>query len=723
MGPSAIFRFGVFELDLSKAELRKSGVRVRLHDQPFRILTVLLERAGQVVTREELRNVLWPDETFVDFDHGMNSAVNKLRETLADSASNPRYVETVPRRGYRFIAPVESVQQAAAHPEIEGADSRKQPAGPVLTARIKWPLLVAGLAAAAIASVAVYTRSSFISPKVSPLTSDPGRESLPSLSPDGRQVAFVWNGEHQNNYDIYVKLLGTERALRLTNQPAMETNPVWSPDAASIAFLRVQLPETLDVMLISPLGGAERKVGEIRHPGMVDAHTRPAAADTHKRHRISWTPNGEWLVVRETPNEKEASALFLLSVRTGEKRRLTSPPLESGGDRDPAVSPDGSRIAFVRGPPGIGSQIHVLELDANLAPKSDPLRLTSSKWSCHDPAWTSDSLVIIFSAGSVHSPSLWRMRASGSEPPRQIHEAGYLAYQPAIAGSRLVYSRFILDVNIWKFEASPLHGKKGQATKFNASTHVDHMPDFSPGGERVAFISTRTGSQEIWAVNADGSNPVRLTFLVDREALGLRWSPDGKRILFQVNNGEEAEALTIGGQGGPAQTVVNSRGAMAPNWSRDGRWIYFSRRQGSEFQTWRVPAQPADNQAPEIPVMKANGQHAMESPDGKFLYYVKQNALWRTPLPDGAEQRVLPSLSYPMNYAVVNGGIYFIPEAREGERDTLRFLHLATQTVRVVHTLDKQVTHGLAASPDGRSVLYTQLDHYDSDLMVVENFR
>jgi cholera toxin transcriptional activator len=105
---SRIARFGVFELDLAAAELRKSGAKLRLQEQPFQVLALLLDRAGDVVTREELRQKLWPADTFVDFDHSLNTAVNKLREVLGDSASSPRYIETLARRGYRFIAPVEN---------------------------------------------------------------------------------------------------------------------------------------------------------------------------------------------------------------------------------------------------------------------------------------------------------------------------------------------------------------------------------------------------------------------------------------------------------------------------------------------------------------------------------------------------------------------------------------------------------------------------------------
>jgi len=118
-----IARFGIFELDLFAGELRKNGAKLRLQEQPFRVLAFLLERPGDVVTREELRQKLWPADTFVDFDHSLNTAVNKLRETLGDSASSPRYIETLARRGYRFIAPV----QTGVEPNIGGTGAFASP--------------------------------------------------------------------------------------------------------------------------------------------------------------------------------------------------------------------------------------------------------------------------------------------------------------------------------------------------------------------------------------------------------------------------------------------------------------------------------------------------------------------------------------------------------------------------------------------------------------------
>ncbi|HEV2468427.1 MAG TPA: winged helix-turn-helix domain-containing protein [Candidatus Sulfotelmatobacter sp.] len=140
-----IARFGVFELDLSAGELRKSGVKLRLQGQPFQVLALLLERAGQVVTREELQQKLWASDTFVDFDHSLNTAINKVREALGDSASNPRYVETLARRGYRFIAPVQSDLPTPALPSIPAPVAPPEPASPALHPELEVPIPRRGL--------------------------------------------------------------------------------------------------------------------------------------------------------------------------------------------------------------------------------------------------------------------------------------------------------------------------------------------------------------------------------------------------------------------------------------------------------------------------------------------------------------------------------------------------------------------------------------------------
>jgi DNA-binding winged helix-turn-helix (wHTH) protein len=252
-GEAMTVRFGPFEVDTESAKLRKHGVRLQLQEQPFRVLTALLERPGEVVSREDLISRLWADGTHVDYDRGLNAAVTRLRQALADSAERPRYVETVARRGYRFIAPLED----AVEKDVAGAASKTAAPGSRTRRRLLW--ITAGCVVRTTAAILfLMTRRESVppAPRVTPLTSYPGVESEPSFSPDGSQVAFSWNGEAQTNFDIYVQTVGSGAPLRLTTHGAADRSPAWSPDGRFIAFWR----DGRELLLVSPTGGAERIV-------------------------------------------------------------------------------------------------------------------------------------------------------------------------------------------------------------------------------------------------------------------------------------------------------------------------------------------------------------------------------------------------------------------------------------------------------------------------------
>src|SRR5512138_3040688 len=239
-GPQRV-RFEGCELDLQSGELWKNGERLVLPEQPLRILSVLLRHAGTVVTRDNLRRELWPEDTFVDFEHSLNAAVKRLREALSDSATAPRFIETIPRRGYRFIAAVE-VNGEGKSPVVA------EPAAAVLQARrgvgAQWiAACVATFLVIVAASRAGYRSSAAILASDVPsksglvrLTSTSGLNTGPALSPDGTLLAYASDRSGASGFDIWVQRVGGGDPLQISHASGDETEPSFSPDGAHIVY-------------------------------------------------------------------------------------------------------------------------------------------------------------------------------------------------------------------------------------------------------------------------------------------------------------------------------------------------------------------------------------------------------------------------------------------------------------------------------------------------------
>jgi DNA-binding winged helix-turn-helix (wHTH) protein len=247
-------RFGTFEADPATGELRKAGRRINLQDQPFRLLLLLLEHPGEVVTRTELREKLW-GETYVDFEEGLNTAVRKLRDALGDSASNPRFIETLPRRGYRFIAPAEIAGGSASPPPPEPVPARRPVRRQALFGLCGTAVIVAGflLQAWLFREKPVAIGSSPIQ-----LTRDSGLTSEPVISQDGKLLAYTSDRAGDGNLDIWVQYTSGGEPRRLTNDPADERQPEISPDGSTVIFRSERNPP--GIYSVPTLGGEPRLI-------------------------------------------------------------------------------------------------------------------------------------------------------------------------------------------------------------------------------------------------------------------------------------------------------------------------------------------------------------------------------------------------------------------------------------------------------------------------------
>jgi serine/threonine protein kinase/sugar lactone lactonase YvrE len=595
---------------------------------------------------------------------------------------------------------------------------------PWRVSRLQWLAFVVAAASLAVAGWFWSGRSlSQKEPTVVPLTSYPGWESSPSFSPDGNQVAFQWSKPEVGS-DIYVKQIGVEDPFRLTNNPLPDINPAWSPDGRFIAFSRF-LPsnqaaalgpnQTVAYLVMPQRGGQERTITEldISAAGLITVSPKCA-----------WTPDSKSLVVGGLDASRQVGALFLVSLDTGEKRKLTDPPSRFI-DGDPAISPDGRVLVFVRTDQRLLGQLYRLDLSEDLKPQGQPERLIfDNRW--HEtPTWSLDGREILFASGNLYGAlRLSRIAASRSAQPRRLPFAAEGTGNPAVSrqGDRLAYSVERRDPNIWRIDLPSPNAKLKEAVKFIASTRGEAEPAYSPDGQRIAFSSNRSGPFEIWVCDGDGSHPVRLTSFGGPFVNRPRWSPDGRRIVFYSDASGNRDIYVIRADGGSPKPLTKEPSIDEnPGWSADGKWVYFQSDRRAPKEIWKVPADGGE----AVPVRKIRESQPVESPDGKFLYYDKgwpdNYSIWRVPTNGGAETQVA-ALVHPFGgWVVFNDGVYFIGWDENG--NCIRFKNHATGSIRTIATIRGQVRWGLTVSPDRRSFLYTQLDDAGSDLMLVENFR
>ena len=544
-----------------------------------------------------------------------------------------------------------------------------------------------------------------------PVTSYLGREFHPSFSPDGRSLAFAWDGEGRDNFDVYSVAIGSSKPLRLTTSPAMDFSPVWSPDGSFIAFIRPLSPAKVGIFLVPALGGVERLVAETWTVPMPTAYTGP---------QLAWTPQGNWIVAAERPAD-EPQGLFLVSSESGAKRRLTANLEDLSTDRGPAVSPDGRWLAFARGTVNL-SRIFVIALDPSLRPVGDPRPLTVDDRVSASPVWSLDGRWLIFTSGDGQSDrGLWRVpfTAKGARPvsPERLAGIGEDSYDLAISqsGGRLAYTRRLEDVNIWKVDLAGTDGPR----QWIASSLMDSSPEISPDGQRVVFSSNRSGTSEIWVCARDGSNAVKLTRMGG--AINPHWSPDGTQVAFDVRAKGLRNLFVMAANGGDPRQLSQQGIAMSSGWSRDGEWLYYTSLPARDPRVWKLPVAGGN----AMKVTKNLGAQGFESPDG-FVYYVQHHAtigasLWRVPVNGGEERQILDEMVQPNSFAVARSGIYFLAAPARAVSE-IRHFSIASGEVRRLGAVTARTSWGLSVAPGEGWLLYSQYDTDGSDVMRVENF-
>ena len=656
-----VIQFGIFEADLRAGELRRNGAKIRLQEQPFQILAMLLEHPGEVVTREELRSHLWPVDTFVDFDHSLNAAVRRLRDTLGDTAENPRFVETVARRGYRFLAPVTGVtgNGVANNGQSNGTPSNGTTstgrassgmAGGVVSetftsAKPTRKGLIAGAAAVLLLlglgmGLFVGKRTSLPSLPSPPiterrLTANPSEDPVSSaaISSDGKYLAF------SDDTGFYLRQVDTGETHPLTLPEGFKAKPVgWFPDGTHILATSVDGPASEPgLWQLSSLGGSPRKLSDKGREGTV-------------------SPDGSQIVfLKGAPKSQE---LWLMDANGGGARKLAG----ELGDffRSPVWSSDGKQVAFVRGVyhPGtldVEPQLEILDLASNERRVVLKTRLGPAM------AWVGDSLVYVLAEAppSQNDSNLWSMKIDARTgkplgPAKRLTSApGFIQYLTSSAdGKRLAYIKegWQPDVYVARLEANGT--KLSTPKRLTLDERQDFPWSWTPDSKQILFGSDRDGAFHIFRQGVEQATPELLVGGGEQSMLP-RLTPDGKQIVYlqyrlPFDGSDIVKMLRIAVTGGPAEPVLEGRAITNQQCARlPSTLCLYSQVEGRRMNFFSFD--PIRGKGPEITHIEDDMPYFYNwtlSPDGATLAMAKKMEVAAEPrirllsLKDGKERSI-----------------------------------------------------------------------------------
>lgn len=707
-------RFESFELNRRTGELYRKGLKVKLQGQPIQLLMLLLDRPGEIVTRDEMRARLWPEDTFVDFEHSLNSAIKKLRAALRDSAAEPRFIETLTRQGYRFIAPVENVaptppaavQSVSIHsaqlqsmgngaPQTISLPQAKSAAEPLKAAsswRMPAAILVFIIAAALLIVLSRWPFSRWaVSSDVMLLLSGKGDLLDPSISPDGAMLAYVKTTRASRA--IQVRRITGGQPITLFHDPAREAEPAFSPDGERIAFTRYLAPTGQPQICIGPaLGGEFFTVAEgARNP--------------------AWSPDGKRLAfIFERPGRPQELATATIdgtdvhSVLTADS---TYPFL-----RYPSWSPDGRTLAVELSMGGANGEVWLLPSQGGGARRLHTIRPNVF---LHHPAFTPDGKGLIYSSNRSGATNLWYRslkdgssiqltRGPGPEEWPSVSRSGRVVFLSSTTEDRLYVSRLDHPKPKMLLSHSPFLWE----------------PAFSPDGSRIAYSEGEyNGDWGIWSEPITGGEPRRLTSGPTPQIYG-HFSHDGRWLIYFTWAPGAGRVWRVPGSGGAAEPLTPpNEDASYGDLSPDGSKLAYTLRQGS---IERVVVAPSGGGS-ERPLTSASSTVGRWSPDGQWITYSPDrsyaNGVFITH-PDGTNaKRLTATGGWPVWFP--DGKRIAFRTLRDDGHQQVNFVRLQDGKTSTLAGFDFAGNNDpMDFSPDGKTMAYTNSVTFSSEIWLLE---
>lgn len=697
-GTTQVLELGPWTIDASARQVAGPHGTARLEPKAMGVLVELASRPGEVIARQRLLERVWGAEMATD--DVLSRAISELRRALGDDTRNPQFVITVRGSGYRLVVPdvarasnsVGAAERQARDARVAGARSRVAP-----TAGI-----VAGIAATLSLVVALRSaepdRATAPDLLVTPLTSLPGQESAPRLSPDGTRIAYAWRDDARQTQQVYVRLVDGGQELRVTSGSGDYHLSAWSPDGSRLAVTRTD-DRALGIYEVPSLGGTERLMASVSGPYILG---------------LDWSSDGRRIVYAALDSAATSFGVRVHDVTSHAEQRLTTGARDAFGDVYPAFSPDGGLVAFVRFFSETAADVFVVPSSGGTV-----RRLTTDERAIGSVAFDPDGRSILYSANRDGRTAVWRVAVDGSDQssPTKVYESarGIAGIAPLRAGRGIVVAESDQDLNLW---AAPID--RSQAPRQLApSTRIDALPRYSPDGGRVAFVSDRSGASELWVADTAGASPAQLTRLGAIRGTPA-WSPNGESIAVERDAGVRSELWIVDPARRTASRVpLSLRNALAPAWAPDGRSIFVSSREHGQWDVFRVSL---DDGAVER-ITTAGAMAARPTAGGRAIVYVKPytRGLWRLDLATRGESRIAtnPGAGDCTNWELVGDRLYLVDRGPDGRQSVYLSRPDGRSEVTVANVRVPVGSGGISVSPDGRTVIYAQTDRRDGDLVVV----
>ena len=552
-------RFGVFEVDLRAGELRRNGIKIKLQEQPFQVLALLLENAGEVVSRDEVRRRLWPADTFVDFDHSLNAAIRRLRDALGDSAENPTFVETVARRGYRFLAPVTALSNG------NGSVQSISPTAAEAVSRVRhrWAIGTAAGIALVVVGVSLgfhLARRDAPALRITRLTANPVDDPVlaSAISPDGRYLAY------SDETGFYLRQIdtGETHAIELP-QGLLPNSLSWYPDNVHMVLSLCGVERESSLWMISVLGGSARKI--------VDSGSMPAVS-----------PDGKQ--VAYIAGKLLRQRIWLAGIDGEQPRELAG----EDGDLFGRVSwsPSSNRVAYTTAKSnydyGTEGKIAVVDVNSQSVSAARPTIALSLSGLNAPLAWAADGRLIYTKTearpremdSNLWSVHLNRDMKPDRAPVRLTSDTGALLdVSASVQNNRIIYIKGVPEPDVYVAQVQR-NGTLSEPQRLTMDDREDLPYDWTPDDENVIFVSNRTGISDVYKQDIHKAVPEVLVSASENAVLP-RLSPDGSNILYMLSPSwgdpnYETPLMSVPFAGGPprqlakAKWISNHQCARAP---------------------------------------------------------------------------------------------------------------------------------------------------------------